>query len=81
MDFGKDFVAEGVVTQGRYGKDQWVTSYRVHYKQDGAHNFQTVLDENNRPKVIFAFFWKNINLECYVFLRKVASLGCCKVFN
>ena len=53
VDFGGNVVAEGVVTQGRHNTDQWVTSYRVQYKKDGEDHFQTVLDENNQPKVIY----------------------------
>ena len=53
VDFSGNVVAEGVVTQGRHNTDQWVTSYRVQYKKDGEDHFQTVLDENNQPKVIY----------------------------
>ena len=55
-DFGGNVVAEGVVTQGRHSSGQWVTSYRVQYKKDGENHFQTVLDENNQPKVTLVLY-------------------------
>ena len=68
VDFGRNVVAEGVVTQGRHTKNQWVTSYQVQYKKDGEDHFQTVLDKNNQPKVILVF------IQTEIFLIKLFSL-------
>ena len=68
-DFGRNVVAEGVVTQGRHNTDQWVTSYRVKYKKDGEDHFQTVLDKDNQPKVIFVFIQTEIFLISFILLK------------
>ena len=71
-------VTEGVVTQGRQNVDQWVISYLVHYKQDGEGSFQTVLDENDQPKVIFVFVLvQNFKL----FICIIFKVGCFKIIN
>ena len=68
-DFGRNVVAEGVVTQGRHNTNQWVTSYRVQYKKDGEDHFQTVLDKDNQPKVIFVFIQTEIFLISFILLK------------
>ena len=49
VDLGKKTSVTEIKTQGRYNYDQWVTSYRVSYSNDGS-NFQTY-QENNKDKV------------------------------
>ena len=49
VDLGKKTSVTEIKTQGRYNYDQWVTSYRVSYSNDGS-SFQTY-KENNKDKV------------------------------
>ena len=36
----------GVATQGRHNINQWVSEYKIEYKEDGVDQFKTILDEN-----------------------------------
>ena len=56
VDFLSNTHVEGVVTQGRENKDQWVTSYQVKFKKNGQDNFKIVQDDNNQPKVSLEVF-------------------------
>ena len=49
VDLGKKTSVREIKTQGRYNSNQWVTSYRVSYSNDGS-SFQTY-KENNKDKV------------------------------
>ncbi|XP_044176026.1 receptor-type tyrosine-protein phosphatase S-like [Acropora millepora] len=52
VDLGKKTLVTEIKTQGRYNYNQWVTSYRVSYSNDGS-NFQTY-QENNKDKIFQA---------------------------
>ncbi|XP_068676289.1 uncharacterized protein [Montipora foliosa] len=52
VDLGKKTSVTEIKTQGRYNYNQWVTSYRVSYSNDGS-NFQTY-QENNKDKIFQA---------------------------
>ncbi|XP_072169487.1 lactadherin-like [Diadema setosum] len=54
VDLTDNRLIQGVVTQGRYDVDQWVSSFKMTYKQDGDRRFQDVLDTSGVPQVFVA---------------------------
>jgi len=51
-DFQSSTEVEGLVTQGRQHQHaQWVTQFKILYKEEGSDRFKTVLDENGHTKV------------------------------
>ena len=51
LDFESPTEVEGLITQGRETYAQWVTEFKVLYKEDGSDVFKTVLDEDGQAKV------------------------------
>ena len=51
LDFESPTEVEGLITQGRETYDQWVSEFKVLYKEDGSDVFNTVLNEDGQTKV------------------------------
>ncbi|XP_035672286.1 adipocyte enhancer-binding protein 1-like [Branchiostoma floridae] len=50
VDVGAETTVAGVITQGRAGADQWVTSYKLRFSRDGI-TWSTYLDNLGRDRV------------------------------
>ena len=50
VNFGVPRLLTGIITQGRPGKDQWVTQYKVQFGDDGV-NWQYVVDSQKHETV------------------------------
>ena len=53
VDLGSYTIVTRVATQGRNGHDQWVTSYRIEYGNDGVHFRFYQEPGDSSPKVFF----------------------------
>ena len=51
LDFESPTEVEGLITQGRETDNQWVTEFKVLFKEEGSDVFKTVLDEDGQTKV------------------------------
>ncbi|XP_066270056.1 uncharacterized protein [Branchiostoma lanceolatum] len=45
---GEDMVVTGVVTQGKHGCEEWVTTYHLYYSQD-SESWESYRDKHNKP--------------------------------
>ncbi|XP_035673287.1 adipocyte enhancer-binding protein 1-like isoform X10 [Branchiostoma floridae] len=55
VDVGAETTVAGVITQGRAGADQWVTSYKLRFSRDGS-TWSTYLDNLGRDRVFSGNF-------------------------
>jgi len=51
LDFESPTEVEGLITQGRETDNQWVTEFKVLFKEEGSDVFKTVLDEDGQTKI------------------------------
>ena len=63
VNLGIPRLITGIITQGRHGRDEWVTRYKVQYADDGV-NWQYVVNgqQNEMVNLSILLFYRSFNL-------------------